>query len=346
MPTRDPCEDVTLPTLQRVSSRVNVVPISNVAPTDEFLTDLSPSQKPWDQHRGEADDVSTVFAASPFSRHHRYAQRVSECSRYIGFARDPPKNGKTQLKLKNARFCRVRSCPVCTWRRSLMWQARIHRALPRLVADFPQARFLFATFTVRNCDVHLLRLTLSEMCRGWKRLTELKMFPAIGWVRSVEVTRGRVGDAHPHFHSLLMVQPEYFRAGYLKQPEWAELWRQCLRINYKPVVDIRVVDPDHEPWRRQEMTVEHRLWNVASEVLKYTVKVSDMLKDDKWFLTVSDEIWKTRAVAVGGVLKKYLRDREREDLITEAGEEPSPEETARLFFGWKEQVRRYRKVGK
>lgn len=94
------------------------------------------------------------------------------------------------------------------------------------------------------------------------------------------------------------------------------------------------------------MAVEHRLWNVASEVLKYAVKVSDMLKDDRWFLTVSDEIWKTRAVAVGGVLKKYLRDREREDLITEAGEEPSPEEAARIFFGWKEQVRRYRKVGK
>lgn len=108
-----------------------------------------------------------------------------------------------------------------------MWQARIHRSLPRLVADYPQARFLFATFTVKNCDVHLLRYTLRVMCQGWKRLTELKVFPAIGWVRSVEVTRGRAGDAHPHFHSLLMVQPEYFKAGYLKQPEWAELWRQC-----------------------------------------------------------------------------------------------------------------------
>lgn len=314
--------------------------------TDEYLSDISPKHKPWDTHRGEADDVSTVFAASPFSRHRRYAERVGQCSQYIGFARDPPQNGKTQLKLKSTRFCRVRFCPVCQWRRSLQWQARIHRALPRLVADYPQARFLFCTFTVKNCDVHLLRFTLNVMCKGWKRLTELKVFPAIGWVRSVEVTRGRVGDAHPHFHSLLMVQPEYFGPGYLKQSEWAELWRQCLRIDYKPVVDIRVVDPEHEAWRRTEQMVEHRLWNAVSEVLKYAVKVSDMLKDDKWFLSVSDEIWKTRAVAVGGVLKKYLRDREREDLIREPGEESTPEEVARVFFGWKEQVRRYRKVGK
>jgi plasmid rolling circle replication initiator protein Rep len=313
---------------------------------DEYLSDVSPKHKPWDQHRGEADDVSTVFATSPFARHHRYAERVGQCSQYIGFARDPPKNGKTQLKLRNARFCRVRFCPVCQWRRSLMWQARIHRALPRLVGDYPQARFLFATFTIKNCDVHLLRLTLKVMCQGWKRLTELKVFPAIGWVRSVEVTRGRAGDAHPHFHSLLMVQPEYFGPGYLKQPEWAELWRQCLRVDYRPVVDIRVVDPEHEAWRRKEMMIEHQLWNAVSEVLKYAVKVSDMLKDDRWFLTVSDEIWKTRAVAVGGVLKNYLRDREREDLITEAGEEPTAEEIARVFFGWKEEKRRYRKVGK
>jgi Replication protein len=143
-----------------------------------------------------------------------------------------------------------------------------------------------------------------------------------------------------------MVQPEYFGPGYLKQPEWAELWRQCCRLDYRPVVDIRVVDPEHEAWRRKEQMIEHQLWNTVSEVLKYAVNVSDMLKDGRWFLTVSDEIWKTRAVAVGGVLKKYLRDREREDLITEVGEEPMPEEVATIFFGWRERVRRYRKVGK
>src|SRR5689334_23336277 len=100
--------------------------------TDEYLSVISPDQKPWDQHRGEADDIVAVFAASRFPHHQRYAQRIAECSRFIGFARDPPKNGKTQLKLKNARFCRVRFCAVCMWRRSLMWQARVYRALPRL----------------------------------------------------------------------------------------------------------------------------------------------------------------------------------------------------------------------
>lgn len=311
----------------------------------EYLSDVSPAQKPWDQHRGEADDLVEVFTSSPFARHHRYAERVKQCGLFIGFSRDPPKNGKPQLRLKNARFCRVRFCTVCMWRRSLMWQARVYRALPRLVADYPHVRFLFATFTVRNCDVHHLRMTLTTMAHGWKRLTELKVFPAIGWVRSMEVTRGRLGDAHPHFHSLLMVQPEYFKADYLKQTQWAELWQSCLRIDYRPVVDIRVVDPEYQPWRRTEVAIEHRLWNAVSEILKYSVKVSDMLKDDKWFLTVCDEVRKTRAVAIGGVLKKYIREREKENLFDEPGEVPVQEEAKRLYFGWKPLMRKYRKIG-
>lgn len=323
---------------------IDSIQVNEGGEEDTYLSDISPAQKPWDLHRGESDDVAAVFAASPFSRHHRYAQRVADCSQYIGFARDPPKNGKTQLKLKNARFCRVRFCPVCQWRRSLMWQAKIYRALPYLVADYPHVRFLFATFTVKNCSVHLLRSTLTAMYHGWKRLTELKVFPAVGWVRSMEVTCGRSGDAHPHFHSLLMVQPEYFKARYLKQSQWAELWQQSLRIDYRPIVDIRVVDPEYQPWRRTDVMIEHRLWNAVSEILKYSVKVSDMLKDDQWFLTVCDEVWKMRAVAVGGVLKRYIKDRRKENLFDEPSEAPAEETAKRLYFGWKPMMRRYRRV--
>lgn len=346
MSARATCDTTSVPIVPRSSVRVNLTSIDKDENTVEYLSDIYPQHRPWDQHRSETDDVSVVYASSPFSRHHRYAERLSQCSQILGFSgRDPPIAGKQKLKLTSARFCRVRFCATCQWRRSLMWQAKIHRALPRLVADYPQARFLFATFTVKNCDVNLLRLTLSDMCKGWKRLTELKVFPAIGWTRSVEVTRGRDGGAHPHFHSLLVVQPEYFKAGYLKQSEWAELWQRCLRLDYRPVVDIRVVRADYQPERRITMMVEHGLWNAAAEILKYAVKVSDMLKDDKWFLTVSDEVYKTRAVAVGGVLKQYLRDRDREDLITVDEQEGLDDAVSRqLFFGWRQQRRRYQKI--
>jgi hypothetical protein len=69
-----------------------------------------------------------------------------------------------------------------------------------------------------------------------------------------------------------------------------------------------------------------------------------MVRDHEWFLTLVDQVWKTRAVAIGGVLKKYIREKEKEDLVSESGEEKLEKEVERLFFGWKQEVRRYRKI--
>lgn len=314
----------------------------------QYLSKISPEHKPWETHRGESDDVAEVYSASPFGRHHRYAERITECSRILGFsARDPPtKTGKQKLKLTDARFCRVRFCVICQWRRSLKWQARVYRALPRLVADYPQVRFLFITLTVKNCPVQMLRKTLVLMNRAWARLIELKVWPALGWVRSVEVTHGRIGDAHPHFHALLMVQPEYFAAGYIKQVEWSALWQQSLRADYRPIVDVRVVKPDHRMLRHQKMVIAH-IWGALAEVLKYAVKPSDMVRDPQWFLTLTDQLHKMRFVAVGGILKSYIRDRDREQLPDELEKEMRAAAVAgRIFFGWQPPIRRYQKLNK
>lgn len=314
----------------------------------EYLSALSPKDKPWDRHRGEADDVVEVYAGSPIERHHWYAERVTNCAQVLEFAyaRDPPKkNSPARLKLKNTWFCRVRHCPVCQWRRSLRWQAKVYQALPYLMKDYPRVRFLFMTLTVKNCPIAKLRETLDVLRRGWVRMTQLKTWPAVGWVRAVEITRGRDRSAHPHYHCLLVVHPGYFQSGYLSQAEWVELWRQCLRIHYRPILDIRVVVPDHKPERRTAPGPTD-IWGAVVEILKYSVKPSDMVKDHKWFLTLVDQVWKTKAVAVGGILKKYIKEREREDLITEPGESAQlEEEMGRLFFQWKQYVRRYKRIG-
>jgi plasmid rolling circle replication initiator protein Rep len=310
----------------------------------EYLSTLSPKDKPWDRHRGEADDVVEVYGGSPIRRHHRYAERVTYCSQVLAFARDPPKkNIPSKLKLKNAWFCRVRHCPVCQWRRSLCWQAKVYQALPRMVKDYPGVRFLFMTLTIRNCKITELRNTLTLMGKAWDRLAKLRRWPGIGWVRSVEITRGKDGSAHPHYHCLLMVRPMYFGAGYLHQREWSLLWQQCLRINYVPIVDIRVVVPDHKPNRRKT-SGPCDIWGAVVEILKYSVKPSDMVRDHKWFLTLVDEVWKTKAVVIGGVFKKYLKEREKEDLTDEPEKETAEERAEQLFFRWRQQVRRYTRL--
>ncbi|MFZ5063913.1 protein rep, partial [Escherichia coli] len=76
-------------------------------------------------------------------------------------------------------------CPVCQWRRSLMWQARFYQSLPSIQQEQPKARWLFLTLTVRNCKVSELGDTLTAMNSAWNRLRLRKEFkPVLGWVRT------------------------------------------------------------------------------------------------------------------------------------------------------------------
>ena len=192
------------------------------------LSDVSPKDKTWDKHRANVDIVAAHYAVGEKGYSDRYAQRVSNCSNWLKFQLIPSAEGILKLKLSDARFCRVRYCPVCQWRRSMLWKAKAYKIIPKVVADYPKYRWLFMTLTVKNCQIQELRKTLDGINRAFKRLTELKAWSAKGWIKSVEVTKGRDGvTAHPHLHILAMVMPSYFSHGYLSQAKWVELWRRC-----------------------------------------------------------------------------------------------------------------------
>ena len=219
-----------------------------------------------------------------------------------------------------------------------MWRARFFQAVPKILDAHPQARFVFLTLTVRNCAIADLRATLQLMNKSWERLSQRKEFPAIGWVKAVEVTRSQDGTAHPHFHVMLMVQPSYFKKGYLSQARWTELWRKSLRIDYTPVVNVKAVKPrpGHEGDLGAGMTAG------ILETLKYGVKESDLVGDREWLLELTRQLHKTRAVAVGGVLQDLIREEEPDDLIHPEEEQTEELETfSSLYFQWKKEPRRY-----
>ncbi|OWC70311.1 Replication protein, partial [Escherichia coli] len=208
---------------------------------DKFLSDYSPRDASWDIQRTFTDSVGGIYQTA--AEFERYALRMASCSGLLRFGWSTlMETGETRLRLRSAQFCRVRHCPVCQWRRTLMWQARFYQALPKIVADYPSSRWLFLTLTVRNCGIGELGETLTAMNAAFKRMEKRKeLSPVQGWIRATEVTRGKDGSAHPHFHCLLMVPPSWFTRDYVKQARWVELWRDCLRVNYEPNVDIRTV---------------------------------------------------------------------------------------------------------
>jgi hypothetical protein len=220
-----------------------------------------------------------------------------------------------------------------------MWQARFLKALPGIEAAHPKARWLFLTLTVRNVPVTELRQSLQEMNLAWRRLVKRKEFGAVlGWIRTTEVTRGRDGSAHPHFHVLLMVRPSYFSSKYYVTHErWVELWQECARLDYRPSVRVQRVKP--KPG--SSGTESPLRWAVA-ETLKYSVKPEDMLDRD-WLLELTRQVFKLRFVASGGVLKDMLREAEeteRDLLLADDGEDSEGGEPT-LFFDWHRGIKRY-----
>lgn len=299
------------------------------------LRDLSQRDKPWDKHRMNADTVELHYKGSEFNS---YADRVRFCSEFLGFGLVPDEKGGAgdmRFKLRSARFCRVRHCPVCQWRRSLMWKAKAFQVLPRIVEAHPTHRWLFLTLTLKNCPITDLRDTLQQMNQAYRRMMQRKAWPAVGWLRSMEVTRGKDGSAHPHYHCLLLVPPSYFGKGYLKQAEWVELWRKSLRIDYNPILHVKPVKKGEQPMQ------------LVPELLKYCVKESDLVQDRGWFLELTRQLHKMKAVGTGGVLKQYLKELENEpeDLIGEGEEaEEMSDEEFQLYFGWKRKEKLYRMV--
>jgi plasmid rolling circle replication initiator protein Rep len=343
------------------------------------LSEISPQDSRWDRFRGQADLFEKLYRGTIYDS---YADRIGDCSKRLIFSKfQNPETGEVKLKLDAARFCRVPRCPVCQWRRQQMWRAKAFKVMPTILRNYPTARWLFLTLTVRNCLLAELRSTLAYMNQSWTRLTHLKAFPATGWLKSVEVTRiwdcydgskfvGRHGstwvdkweavnkrklrlvsteECHPHFHILLMVPPGYFGRNYLTQEKWTQMWAKSLRVDYVPVVDIRAVN---------SLTgANDGMFEAVMECIKYSVKPSDLLSsgtngdieaDKKWLVDLTSQLYKTKSIATGGLLKQYLKELEDEpeDLIhsDELNMDEFSSKATSLMFQWFEGSKLYRHI--
>ena len=174
--------------------------------------------------------------------------------------------------LKQAIFCRCRHCTTCQWRRSLLWKLWCIRLMTNCVSSIlPTALCSWhsQSKTARLASLDQLCNTWINHGNGWKTVKNLWLVLRVGYI-TTEITHPKdpkdknkknkrvcpvTGNthAHPHFHILLMVKPSYFSGkAYIKKARWAELWADCLRVDYLPQVDVRPVKPKNQQkptWR-------------------------------------------------------------------------------------------------
>lgn len=221
---------------------------------------------------------------------HRRAGRISSCADKLIFRACPECNIRT---LVGAELCRDRLCPVCSWRRARALAAKIKGIVSDNSAKVTR-RYILLTLTIKNCEWENLSDNLGQMLKAWTKLARRTKFKRAfsGWVRTLEITRGKDGLAHPHLHILLETGPEYFDNSYISQTEIVDMWRKCLGVKYTPIVDIRAVR-------------EARLGGAIAEVAKYVAKAADIDGlEDAEFLAYTAAIAGVRMYGAGGTMRK------------------------------------------
>jgi len=326
-----------------------VEPKARAADGLQFLAADSPSDETWDTHRDYGDQLSEMLAAAALPAP---AARVRDCAEALFFQlRADSGTGELKWKLRSAPFCHYRHCPICQWRRSLRTKAIVMSALPTILQQYPTARFAMLTLTVRNVPIADLRQTILAMNKGWKRLIERKDWPALGWVRGVEVTAGEDCTAHPHYHALLMLPASYFSGkAYVPTKEWVQRWRQSARLDYDPICDIRAIRVKAVSQVPSEGT-DARLLAISSavsEVAKYATKTEDLMGcGPDWLREYVAQVNGLKFLTSGGALKGVLKDvrkkdDEDEDLVHVDGEDPAEGEAEGfLSYHWRRKFKRY-----
>ena len=312
----------------------------------ELLSTYSSRDSRWDSSRAAVDIMAGYYQDANYDR---YAERMNGCAKRLGYRMVPDHEGNVALKLNSVWLCKVRHCPVCQAARNRVWRKRFFDGIPKLIEAHPTARFLFLTLTVRNCNVQFLRPTLEHMSHAFTKLMKRRSLRGLvlGYARAMEITKRPNNEAHPHFHVLIAVKSSYFGGDYyVKQEQWAQMWQESLEVDYKPVVDIRVVKPN-----KRATEGKKDMMGAICETAKYTVKINDLvgtgtLDDRKWLIEITNQLHGVKQINLSGVFRTYITNGEvTGEEILEANDESDSDKSSEtdelLFFNWFHHLKKY-----
>ena len=316
--------------------------------TGEILSDKRPNgeERPWRLHKMNSLKLHSLYGKALKIDNsvitENRLQSLEQCGDNLLFS----VNDKKEKRLKGANFCRLRTCPMCNWRKSLKMFGQTSKITDKILEQLPTTRFIFVTFTVKNCSDEKLEETISLMNQGFKDLTNKNRKIScsaklkdnlLGYMRAMEVTYNSDKDTyHPHIHCIFAVKAQYFTRGYIKKSEWQEIWGECCHTDYEPIVKVQ--------------TIKNSTAKAVAEVAKYPVKMDELAnyqdenKAIKALIVFTKILKGRRLITFGGVfadIKKQLKldDVETGDLIhLEDDQKEKFEEIKKVLFKFQVKV--------
>lgn len=321
----------------------------------EILSDKSSigKERPWREHKIENMTVEQAYrglaeCSSEADYWTKKSERLQSCGMHLWFNIFSDGNGGEKMKIKHAESCRVRLCPLCTWRRSIKIHTHMRKILEHMQEE-NKYQYILVTLTVPNVPGDKLNDKLDELMKAWNRLQTYKRYKTAvkGWYRGLEIShnvqkwQGKwvktkngkqrfvmffdengnkipnpfYDTYHPHFHCIMAVSKSYFDSrDYIPQVEWLEMWRKATRDNSITQVDVRKVKP-------KKGADPTDIIGAVCEVTKYTVKNGDYILPKDWNMTLSSvevldkALANRRLVAFGGVMKEWHKKLNLDDEI-------------------------------
>lgn len=295
------------------------------------------------------------------------AIRVQQCSSWLEFKEftDGTK------KLHKSDFCKVRLCPMCSWRRSKKVFGQVSKVMDYMELK-EKYKYIFLTLTAKNVPGEVLSDEIDKYFYAFKLLVARKEFKKVvkGWFRCFEVTHNwQRDDYHPHFHIVLAVDEDYAQRDkqYIPHSQWVQLWKSCMGIDYDPSVKVNMIKPIGDNEKDYKKAV--------AEVAKYAVKAGDyifnLVKEQESLMRIesvrkeceklTDECVKIidtalhnrRLIASGGKFKEIhkllnLDDALDGDLINTDNEDEIRSDLAYILvrYVWKKNFKDYYKLEK
>lgn len=207
-----------------------------------------------------------------FSFSQKIKENICNCGRFVQF--NSYKNISTEevkKKVEQAYMCHYRYCPLCNYYRICLVSPQMVKALEN--EQNKGNKILFLTLTVPNCEYSNIRQIISNMNKAYKRLTRLGFFKSVeAWIRTTEVTFNTKGEAHPHFHTALAVNENYFKKGnYKTTREWSKIWSKACKSDKQLIVDIRKAYKSKKHSKR-----DLDIHSTVKELAKYCIKSTDL----------------------------------------------------------------------
>lgn len=288
-------------------------------------------------------------------------KKVKDCGSLLLFGKKKGSSNSSK-KLIYANFCKNRFCPTCMWRRSRKFGYQLTKTLEKSLELYPNSKFIFLTLTEKNIKADNLYQAIKNINASYSRLFHYKRLVDnvfLGTVRATECTfNSKSRDFNLHIHVLIQVKNNYFDKNhdyYITQSEWQSLWKKADRLDYDPVINVKVVEDKNE-YKKHNNKRKISLIGAVSEVAKYEVKSYEFInlenkKLSMWLLDIYSSAFKgVRGLGLSGILRKIkleLFSKNDEDDLVYADNSNSDlkgDEIVFIQYEWDYQVGDYLEV--